>query len=454
MLPDDVLLEIFDFYVDQGQGSKEEIRSWQLLIQVCRRWRIIIFGSPCRLNLRLFCTPKTPVHDTLAVWPALPFSIQGNITSMSDAANTIAMLNYSDRMRMIDFKISGSQFSYISAAMQKPFPELTHLLLDTFYNECTPTLTDFFLGGSAPRLQVLSLSCVTFLGLPRLLLSTTHLVSLYLKLDAYPYHERVPSEVMVTTFPALTRLEMLEIDFSRYSVFTLMDGRPPPPTHSVLPALTRFTFRGNGRDFEILAAQLDTPLLNRLSVYFSDPAHIHMYTTQVAQFIGHAPSFRANDEANIVFYDNAFTVKLASRAIGHEGPVVSIQSTGLLSTLAHICTSSFSPLSTLERLCIYEIGPVGARWKREMANPQWLGIFRSFAAVKNLYISQVLAPEIMSSLGRGMAEVLPNLQNVFIEGLQLSRPVRELFVARQLSGNSINVSHWNRLEDQEQDIVQ
>jgi len=208
-----------------------------------------------------------------------------------------------------------------------------------------------------------------------------------------------------------------------------------------------------------IVAQLDTPLLNRLSVTFINPVQTHIYITQLAQFIGHAPRFRANDEANIVFFDSAVTVKLASRAIGNEGPVVSIQSTGSVSTLAHICTPSFSPLSTSERLYIYETGHVDAGWRNVMENTQWLEILRPFTAVKNLYISQLLAPQIMSNLqnlvGRGMVEVLPNLQNIFIEGLRLSRPVRELFVAaRQLSGHPINVSHWNRLKDLEQDNFQ
>src|SRR5260221_5208216 len=56
-------------------GEPEEasaVESWQLLVHVCRRWRSLVFGSPRRLNLRLFCTPETPAKDTLAVWPALP----------------------------------------------------------------------------------------------------------------------------------------------------------------------------------------------------------------------------------------------------------------------------------------------------------------------------------------------------------------------------------------------
>jgi hypothetical protein len=57
-LPDDVLLEIFDFYFPvlgyQYFHTKRIVESWQSLVHVCRRWRCLVFGSPRRLNLRLF----------------------------------------------------------------------------------------------------------------------------------------------------------------------------------------------------------------------------------------------------------------------------------------------------------------------------------------------------------------------------------------------------------------
>jgi hypothetical protein len=458
MLPDEVLLEIFHSCINQGQDAKEEAKSWQLLIHVCRRWRIIVFGSPRRLNLRLFCTPQTPADDTLGIWPALPLLIQGSISSESDAVNTTTMLNYSDRMCTIDFEISPSQYDCVLAAMQKPFPELTELRLGNTPGLRGLVLPDSFLVGSAPRLRVLSLFDVRnpFPGLPRLLLSATHLVALYLK-DSSRYGSVSP-QAIATALPALTRLETLGLELSQFGPdFDEDDQLPPPSTRSVLPALTRLTFRGYGEDLEILKAQLDTPLLNRLSVTFFNPDHIHFYTTQLARFIDHAPRFRANDEANIVFFDSDVTVKLASRVIGHESPVVSIRTKWSVSTLAHICTS-FPPLSTVGRLYIYEIGHVDAG---EAFTQQfhWLEILSTFAAVKNIYISQLFAPRIVSKLQElvgGGAEVLPFLQNIFIEGLRQSGLIRELFAAaRQRSGRGpINISHWNRLKDLEQDNFQ
>ena len=49
--------------------------AYRILVHVRRCWRRIVFGSPLRLNLRLFCSKKTPARHTLDVWPALPLII-------------------------------------------------------------------------------------------------------------------------------------------------------------------------------------------------------------------------------------------------------------------------------------------------------------------------------------------------------------------------------------------
>ena len=100
MLPDDILLAIFDFIVEKGKGSPKVIEEWQTLVHVCRRWRSLVFGSPRRLNLRLVCSTQTPARDTLDVWPALPLFI--SCDKMAESVDDIiAVLEHSDRVREI-----------------------------------------------------------------------------------------------------------------------------------------------------------------------------------------------------------------------------------------------------------------------------------------------------------------------------------------------------------------
>jgi hypothetical protein len=159
VLPDDVLLSIFDFYVVGYQDLDftdlvffhhyYKIESWQSLVHVCRRWRGLVFGSPRHLNLQLCCTTETPARETLDVWPALPLIICG-VVSKRLWGNVIAELEHSDRICQISLYWHTSQIEKLLTAMQVPFPELAILYLsfESLYEP--PVLPDSFLGGSAP----------------------------------------------------------------------------------------------------------------------------------------------------------------------------------------------------------------------------------------------------------------------------------------------------------------
>ena len=62
-LPDDVFLEIFDFFClyDFTEYPVQRMK-WLILAHVCQRWRRIIFASPRRLDLYLSCICGTPVQ--------------------------------------------------------------------------------------------------------------------------------------------------------------------------------------------------------------------------------------------------------------------------------------------------------------------------------------------------------------------------------------------------------
>jgi hypothetical protein len=134
-VPDEVLLEIFDFYISyEGidillPDAKKSIEGWQTLVHVCRRWRTLVLRSPRRLNLQLFCTPETPARDTLDIWPALPLIVR-SLGVPSGTDNIIAALGQSNRVRQAFlWYLAVWQLEQVLATMQVPFPELTHLRL-------------------------------------------------------------------------------------------------------------------------------------------------------------------------------------------------------------------------------------------------------------------------------------------------------------------------------------
>ena len=138
VLPDVVLLEMFDSYMNQVREEDSPdvtVESWRTLVHVCRNWRSVVFGSPRRLNLRLLCTPETPVRKTLAVWPYLPIFVQQRQYGLlgGDPDNIVAALEHSDRVCEIDlFDISSSHLEKALGAMQEPFPALMMELRRSF----------------------------------------------------------------------------------------------------------------------------------------------------------------------------------------------------------------------------------------------------------------------------------------------------------------------------------
>jgi len=284
MLPDDVLLGMFDFYVDEYMYEdfkpvkERRMQGWITLVHVCRRWRRVVFYSPRRLNLRLVCTPETPVRDTLDTWPPLPLIVRGgywnDTSSVAPVDNTIAALEHNDRVCQINLgylAITSPELEYVinSPAMQKPFLELTDLRLSKFRYELELILPDTFLGGTAPHLRLLALNGVPFPGLPKLLLSATQLV--HLSLSGIPRSGYIPPEVMATTLSTLTSLEKLRLHFLYLQPRPVLEGRRPPPltlTRSILPRLTKVIFKGASEYIEEILARIDAPRLNELHITF------------------------------------------------------------------------------------------------------------------------------------------------------------------------------------------
>ena len=463
MLPDDVLLEIFDFYVvkDPDFGilvavfdesyAKRTIESWQSLVHVCRRWRFLVFGSPRRLNLQLYWIPWRSARKFLDVWPALPLLIQCNRpetkTSTDDA---IAELEHSDRICQINLRcLTSSHIENLCMAMQVPFPELEVLAL-SFETSCGPVLPDSFLGGSAPRLRFLSLDGISFPGLPNLLLSATHLVTL--RLENIPHSGYILPEAMAACLSMLTSLCLCRLVFESPQSCPDQEIRcPPPPTRSVLPALFHFSFKGVNEYLEDLVSRIDAPKLGHLSIsLFND---IHFDTPGLNQFISRTPILDAYDAAHLTFHSRQTQVELKSQDTRMVDVSILCQVPDWqLSSLAQICNTSLHLLLTMENLYVKDVLLPPSDWKDDIVNSEWLDLLLPFTAVKNLYLSKNIATHIAPALkeltGGRTTEVLPALQKVLLGGFGPSEPVPKGIVrfisARQLTDHTIGVSLWDR----------
>ncbi len=384
-------------------GYKRETEAWRQLVHVCPRWRNVVLGSPRRLNLRLCCTPKTPVKDTLDVWPGLPLVVWGSMASTSGTDNVIAALGQSNRVcEVILWGNTKRQLEEVLAPMQVPFPELTDLQLASD-GETLPVIPDSFLDGSAPCLRSFSLIGIPFPGFPKLLLSATHLVEL--RLFNIPHSGYISPEAMVALLSVLSSLRSLSFGFRSSQSLPDWESRSlPPPKRSILPALIYLHFKGVTEYLEELVTRI-------LSTGFS--------TLEIA---------------------------ISCREPDWQ-----------LSSVEQICNSSLQhPLSTHVEDLYIEHQYSQLVWKNDaIESTQWLQLLLPFAAVKNLYLSKEFAPGIAATLqelvGGRIMELLPSLQNIFVEGLESLEPfqknIGQFFVARQLSDHPIAIAVWDKRSD-------
>ena len=391
MLPDNVLLEIFDLY---REDTTFAIHSdliytwrWEALIQVCRRWRCVIFGSPRRLDLRVVCTHKTPTRTSLDIWPPFPIII-ASLEEVNDHSveNIIAAFEHGrDRISNISTayaSIDGPASKKLAAAIQKPFLILKSCCL-TSYGESAPVFSDTFLGGSAPLLERLELTGIPLPTLPQFTASSTHIRVLCI--HNTPHSGYISPYAMDACLAALPNLDRLIIGFrsprSRPSHIT-----PPPRTRIVLPALTEFLFFGTSEYLEDLVAQIDTPLLDMLDMTFF--MNLIFDLPQLRHFIGLVGSFKPTHDVWVKIDDRGIMLS-DSRWSEHQFglKILCKRPDQKLSSMVQIFCQQLPFLSHVEQLeiCGECCDNIEAMDNPDLDSSLWLELFHLFIASHCLY---------------------------------------------------------------------
>jgi hypothetical protein len=267
------------------------------------------------------------------------------------------------------------------AAMQVPFPELTDLWLSS-RDKTLPVIPESFLGGSAPRLQYFELDGVPFPGLSNLLLSSDHLVCLFL--TNMPPSGYISPEAMAALLSILSSLRTLALEF--WSPQSRPDSESrglPPPKRSILPSLDNFNFEGATEYLEALVTRIDTPQLNRLDITFFN--EVGFETPRLAQFINITPTLREFDEAHVLLESSMSSVELQYRASEPSIHGLRIRFPRRKpdlqpSSIEQVC-NSLLPLSTVEAVeDLYIVNLQLTRMKDAIENTPdlWLPVCHSF----------------------------------------------------------------------------
>ena len=316
-------------------------------------------------------------------------------------------------------------------------------------------LPNSFMGGSCPCLQDLHLDGIPFLGLGKLLLSTSDLIDLCL--EEIPHSGYIAPEAMIIYLSGLTKLQSFELGFrSLQSQAKQASRHPPTMTHIVLSALTRFWFQGDSMYLEEIMSQIDTPLLETFTITLFDSLVLN--TPQLCHFISHTKTFTALHQADIICHGVYSDISVTFFLLDGPGStnrrvlMLGVQYTPSgprFTSLVWLCSSSLPPLPTLEHLStqhyLSSCPPC-------ISVTEWVELLCVFSFVKDLRLSRKLSYSVFPALrelaGEGVIEVLPALQNIFVHSTIWASDYFmkdiELFVTtRQLSGHPVAI---HRLE--------
>ena len=199
-------------------------------------------------------------------------------------------------------------------------------------------------------------------------------------------------------------------------------------------------------------AHIDAPrLLDLETTLFND---IVLDTPQFTHFISRTPTMKVLEKARVIFEGDAATIELSSLISGkYETLEVNVPCSKLdwqVSSMEQVCTSCLPTLPTLD-LHIYG-NPHFQHWQGNIDNALWLRLLHPFTFVKNLYLTEEIAQRIVPALqdlvGVRATEVLPTLENIFLEEGQQSGPVQEgiqeVVTVRQTNNHPIAVFYSYR----------
>jgi hypothetical protein len=376
--------------------------------------------------MRLCLTNNSPSLDTLSHLPPLPL-----IIDYSDGTRTMArkdednvrlgLRQHGQLVRRLALWAPSSSLRILLEPMNKRFPRLEDLsLLSTTTDELSLVLPETF---QAPRLRRLSLDGI---GLPKGLLLLSSAIALStLSLTHIQDSSYLFSGHLVTQLQGLPYIEELSIGFAIAIPPPGSEREPlPPPIPPVtLPTLRlrRLTFWGEDVYLNNFVAQINTPLLERLSLtLFFDPT---FDLWNLTEFIRRTEGFECL-VARVIFNKDSVSIDAGNyeqQGIGKFSLHVNCESIDWqIDSATQVCSALGNILSAVEELTLaLDEDGMPSDWEDTLNNMVWHELLLPFIGVKKLHIGFSLALELSRSLGSvagGLAlEFLPELQELGVQ---------------------------------------
>ena len=460
MLSEKILLNVFHHFMAATP------RIWPILVCVCRRWRQIVFASPLGLNLRLYCTHRTLVLETLDLWPALPVILKyGGVPNLDPPApedddNIMAALKQSGRVSSISLTVTSSLLEKLSA-ISEPLLELEELVLLSQDN-VRRTLPSTFLWG--PHLRTLHSTGIAFPSLPPLLLPCQDLVDL--QLHEIPNSGYFSPEEFTSALSGTPQLRSLTLHILAFPRRRSFPGLPPQPGERiVLAALTHLKYRGTSKYLDVFVARIDAPRLGDIEItLFSQPT---MDALQLGQFIQrteiHASLTGSHGRAGVEISAHAISISFnkSMDLFSNFYPEFLSQNISPRLRLRISCKQLDWQLSCMAQICdqispfLFHVGDLRINTAQlpdeqvDVDGEQWVDLLRSFkfGAGEIFRVDGELTADILCALGpanEGNTAMLPSLRQVRVEKpIAMDGPswnsVQSFITSRRISGRPVQV---------------
>ena len=454
MLPEDTLLEIFDFYrLDALEQSAGRPWNWHRLALVCRRWRHVISVSPRRLDLRILCERRRSIKNILGFWPTLPIAVRYDAHSESKRmfGTIMAALNHPDRLCDINLNVTSSMTGPVVRMVPKSPCQTLERIQIRVKDATGPSILihDAFLGGSAPHLREIELDGISFpfLEIRRVLSSTDNLTELHL--SKIPHAAYFSPDDLVSGLSTLVQLKSLTVDFHSPASSPPFGTTRQPPESTTLPPLSSFNFHGTSEYLDDFVSRINLPALRNFAIRFFNQFFFDL--PQFNQFIPHLKALESPTRLRIIhsaesviilFFGEAedstqiFSFETLCRRLDWQLSFVTqildhLSPSHLLSRVVHVTIETNRGMPTGEE---------------DMDSTQWLELFRSFTHVKKVHVMEAqLVPSVAQALATEVmaAGVLPELCHLYLHGFSgspiVSDAAKQFVAMRSLSGRPVSL---------------
>jgi hypothetical protein len=369
----------------------------------------------------LFLTNNSPPIDTLGHLPHLPlvfnYSDRAGTTAPKDDDNIRLGLQRPSYVRQVFLQAPTLTLRMWLEPMNQLFPRLGDItLVSTTTEDMNLMLSETL---QAPDLRRLLLHGISLPTGSQFLSSATTLSTLSLThIGASGYF---PPGHLVAQLQGLPHLEELSIGFAIPIPLPSSEGKllPAPIPPVTLPTLKRLIFRGVDAYLENLVAQINTPLLERLSLtFFFD---LTFTLVNLTEFIHRTEGFQCL-VAQVIFNKDGPSIDAGHYKqwdIGRLSLRVSCEPLDWqIDSAAQACTALGEVFSAIVELTLdLNVDGMPSDWEDTLDNTLWHELLLPFAGVKKLHIGSSLTRElsqVLESVARGsVLEVLQELEVQF-----------------------------------------